>query len=156
MQVGPFRLQFHGFAQFGGCGSQVAAKAGDSSQSSMSIRVFGSQTNGGARLGLRLRGRSPLLSQRIGQIHMRLREIWFQSQGDPELRNASAVCPCDNSTQPNKIVSFGAAGGELYELFEGGAGLDQIATLHRCHSLAVEGISLADGVLLLGESEETQ
>ena len=93
----------------------------------MRIRVLWSQTNGGAGLGLGV-GQFSILDQRIGQIHMCLGEVWFQTQRDSNVRNAFRDMILRQEHPTQKIVSLCAAGCELDDLFEGGSGLREITT----------------------------
>ena len=116
----------------------------------MSIRVIGRQANGCAGLDFGLRQLSAL-GQRTGEIHVRRGGIRFQSQGGTELRNGFSGLSLRQQHPSQQVVPFGVAGYEFYELFESGAGFDQIATLYRGRSLPVKGISFAGSFLLLGK-----
>ena len=66
------------------------------------------------------------------------RQIRLQAQGSLELGNGFRSLPLRKQHPAQQVVSLGAAGCELYDLFEGGAGVGQITGLHRRQSLAIK------------------
>ena len=84
---------------------------------------------------------------------MGLGEIWFQTQRDPELRNTfDGVLLCqEHPTQ--KIVSLGATGRELYNLFECGPSLPEVTAVQGRQTLAIRHLGLVEAVLRLRECE---
>ena len=111
----------------------------------MRVSVVGSQTNGGARLGFGP-GQFPTFDQCAGKIHMRLSEIWFQTQCDSKLRNAFRDMLLRQEDPTEKIMPLGAAGCELYDLFESVPSVREIATLQGRQTLPIRRLGRSNTI----------
>ena len=84
---------------------------------------------------------------------MRVCEIWFQTQSDPELRNTFRELFLREKHPSEKIVTLGVTGCELHNLFECCPRFDEIATLQRRQTLAIGRLGPGRSALRLGECE---
>ena len=84
---------------------------------------------------------------------MRVCEIWFQTQSNPELRNTFRELFLREKHPSEKIVSLGVTGFQLHNVFECCPRFDEIATLQRRQTLAIGRLGPGRSALRLGECE---
>ncbi len=87
---------------------------------------------------------------------MRLGEIRFQAQGDAKLRNAFGDVFLRQEHPPKKIVSLGVTGCELYNLFECGSRLDEVAALQGRQTPSIRRLGWGGTLLGLSQSAISQ
>src|ERR1700704_2600948 len=136
MQIGALRLQLHCLGEFSTRGFQIAAEAGGPSQSSVNISILRSETNRSPRLRF---GRRQVTTsgKSVGQIHVRVGEIWLQAQSNPELRNTVRDVFLREKHPSEKIVTLGVTGFELHNLFECCPRVHEVAALQGRQTLAI-------------------
>ena len=137
MQVSSGGLKRDCSLQFGGGGVAVAAEAQNAAERAACFRIIWSNSHGLARLRLGI-FQLPLLSERVGKIDVRLREIGLQAQRNAKLRDCRLNLPLGQKHPAQGVVRLGAVGCELDYLFESGARAREIALLQRCHSTPVD------------------
>jgi hypothetical protein len=82
-----------------------------------------------------------------------VREIWFQTQSYPELRNTVRDALLSEKHPSEKIVTLGVAGCELHNLFECSPRFHEVAALQSRETSAIGSLGLGKSAFCLGECE---